>query len=85
MPPPRHDQYKYSPLPSNSIRLLKIHPTTIVKYGGWDGLTPDYEDEEELNISLETFELSKCPPYAVLSYTWGLPNSLEEPEPSIFT
>lgn len=41
--------------------------------------------EDEIKISLTTFKLSDCPSYVALSYTWGLPGTSADPEPSVFT
>jgi hypothetical protein len=48
----------YSPLPSNSIRLISIQPGLFY---------------EGVFISLEVFDLDNCPPFDALSYFWGDP------------
>lgn len=82
----RPDRYHpYAALPEGSIRLIKIHPTKAFR-GKKDRSTFQILDEEEqVEISLETFELSQSPPYNALSYTWGLPGSPEDLRPGVFT
>lgn len=57
--------FKYAPLPKESIRLLKIHDSAEIHSQGH--LT---------RVSFEIHELSSCPPYVALSYTWGEPTDM---------
>jgi hypothetical protein len=77
--------YKYSPLPQGSVRLVKIHSTKLVKESKKVFLLETYPLDEQLEISLETFKLSRSPRYAALSYTWGLSGPFVDPKPSVFT
>ena len=69
--------YKYEPLPKGYIRLLKIEDIT----DGWDLQNL----EHEFSVSLFPYPAHSCPNYDALSYTWGNPIPLEEPEREIFT
>ena len=64
----------YDSLPEGYVRLLKIkanpNPGNI---------------EEEIEISLMSVPLAKCPPYITLSYTWVDPEPFEDPITVIFT
>lgn len=76
--------YQYHPLPAGSIRLIKLHYTGPKTTS--DRLSvPPYPLEQQIVISLETYDRKKCPPYIALSYTWGLPGTFADPQPSVFT
>lgn len=77
--------YNYDALPEGSIRLLKILPATKSGYTSVAWNPSLHPIEEQLEISLETFDVSECPPYMALSYTWSSSGSLVDPKPSIFT
>jgi hypothetical protein len=62
--PTNCEEYFYMALPSKpSIRILKLHPEFL--------LGPDKVHRRVL--TLETYEMSKVPPYTALSYTWDGP------------
>lgn len=61
----RGEQPRFLPLnqSTRSIRLIEIHHSYVTA----------------IPCSLHTFELSQCPPYTALSYTWGLSVDAEFP------
>ncbi|KZL83562.1 heterokaryon incompatibility protein [Colletotrichum incanum] len=61
-PPPTPSDSVYTPLPPNSIRLLKLHPGHVAS---------------PLECDLITVDISQAPIYDALSYVWGLEDSPE--------
>ncbi|KAF2185522.1 HET-domain-containing protein, partial [Zopfia rhizophila CBS 207.26] len=76
-----YDSYfKYTPLPKQWIRLLKIHDSLA------GNLPRDPSElQKSIRISFEDHELSSCPPYIALSYTWGQPTQIVDPTLRVFT
>ena len=62
MPGPRHSSFEYPPLipVQRSIRLLDLSGRIT-------------HNNTAIIGSLKSFDLSSCPPYRALSYTWGSP------------
>ncbi|QDS73445.1 hypothetical protein FKW77_008774 [Venturia effusa] len=48
--------YKHTTLPGSSIRLLKFQPDS---------------QPGDIRFNMEVHDIDSCPPYTVLSYTWG--------------
>ncbi|KAL0256060.1 Ubiquitin-like protein [Diplodia seriata] len=72
-----HPYYRYSPLPGNTIRLIKI-------------ICPEYIPNrekifEDLQLSMITVNLADAPVYDALSYTWGDPTPEPDPTTEKFT
>lgn len=79
------EYYEYDQLPTGSIRLLRLHGTERVQTPEDLDVEQPLARENQLVISLESFELAKCPDFIALSYTWGQSGSLSDPKPSVFT
>ena len=72
--------FKYTQLPKRWIRLLKIYDSLMAN-------PPRHASElqQSIHISFENHEISSCPPYIALSYTWGEPTQIVDPTLRIFT
>lgn len=79
--PKPYPYYNYHPLPTGSIRLLKIDSVSVPSRNPVDNI------QDDLRICMRSYPLSCCPAYVALSYTWGESGglSLESARPQVFT
>ncbi|KAF4623517.1 hypothetical protein D9613_001500 [Agrocybe pediades] len=75
--------FQYTQLPKRWIRLLRIHDC----FSQLDGRPPPGRSElhEGISITIENHDISSCPPYIALSYTWGEPTQVPDPTLRVFT
>ncbi|KAF4453281.1 putative ankyrin and HET domain protein [Fusarium austroafricanum] len=67
--------FEHTPLSRDRIRLLKIQDSLL----GDNPPQHPTEFQADIHVSFEEHDISECPPYIALSYTWGYATQFVDP------